>query len=67
MCRKSIESKNPKVERTESRIIMLLSKFVVCDSKKLKFIKEREGSGLLTRLGITTPLNSISLLGLLLF
>ena len=29
---------------------MLLSKYVVCDSKKLKFIKEQEASGLLSRL-----------------
>ena len=39
-CRKNIESKNPKVARTEKRRIMLLSKCVVCNSKKLKFIKE---------------------------
>ena len=31
---------------------MLLSKRVVCDSKKLEFIKEQEASGLLSSLGI---------------
>ena len=31
---------------------MLLSKCAVCDSKKLKFIKEQEASALLISLGI---------------
>ena len=37
---------------------MLLSKCVVCDSKKSKFIKEQEASGLLSSLGIKVPLNN---------
>ena len=36
---------------------MLLSKGAVCDSKKLRFIKEQEASGLLSSLGIKTPLS----------
>ena len=39
-CRKTTESKNPKVEKIENRKITVLSKFAVCDSKKSKFIKE---------------------------
>ena len=66
-CRKNTESKNPKVARTKNGRIMLLSKYKVCDSKKAKFIKEQEASGLLSSLGIKTPLNKISLLGPLLF
>ena len=46
---------------------MLLWKCEVWDSKKLKFIKEQEASGLLSNLGIKAPLNKIPLLGLLLF
>ena len=41
-CRKKTESKNPKVVRTKNGAIMLLSKCAVCDSKKSKFIKEKE-------------------------
>ena len=41
-----MESKNPKVVRTKSGRIMLLSKCAVYDSKKSKFIKEEEASGL---------------------
>ena len=46
---------------------MLLSKYVVCDSKKLKFIKEQEASGLLSSLEINTPLNKNPLLWHFLF
>ena len=47
-CRKNTKSKNPKVVRTKNGRIMPLSKCVVCDSKKMKFIKEQEASGLLS-------------------
>ena len=67
-CRKNTESKNPKVVRTKTGRIMLLSKCEVCDSKKLKFIKEREASELLlSSLRIKTPLNKIPLLDPLIF
>ena len=66
-CRKNTESKNPEVVRTKNGRIMLLSKCAVSDSKKLIFIKEQEASGLLSSLGIKTPLNKIPLLGPLLF
>ena len=35
---------------------MLLSKSAVCNSKKIKFIKEPEASGVLSMLGIKMPL-----------
>ena len=66
-CRKNAESKNTRVAKTKIRIIMLLSKCAVCDSKKLKFMKEQEASGLLISLGIKASLNKLSLLGSLLF
>ena len=66
-CRKNTENKNPKVARTKNWRIMLLAKCAVCNSKKSKFIKEQETSGLLSSLGINTPLNKILLLGLFTF
>ena len=63
-CRKSTESKNPKVPRTKNR---RLSKCAVCHSEKWKFLKEQEASRLLSSLGIKTPLSKISLEGTLLF
>ena len=46
---------------------MLLSKCVVCDSRKSEFIKEQETRGLLSSLGIKTSLSKIPLVGPLLF
>ena len=46
---------------------MLLSKFAVWDSKKSKFIKEKDASGLLSSLGIKTPLSKVRLVGPFLF
>ena len=46
---------------------MLLSKCAVYDSKKPRFIKEQEASGLLSSLGIKTPWIKIPLVGPLLF
>ena len=46
--RQKKENKNPKVEKTKNERIMLLSKYALCDSKKLRFIKEQEASGLLS-------------------
>ena len=66
-CRKNTESTNPKVARTKNGRIMLLEKSTVCDSKNSKFIKEQEASGLLSSLGIKTPLSKICLIGHLLF
>ena len=44
-CRKN---KNPNVVETKIGTMMLLSKCVVRDSKKLKFIKEQVARGLLS-------------------
>ena len=66
-CGKNTESKNKKVVKTKNGRIMLLSKCEVRDSKKSKSIKEQEASGLLSSLGIKTPLSKIPLLGPLLF
>ena len=66
-CKKNTESKNPKVGRTKNGRIMLLSKYVVRDSKKSKFVKQQEPRGLLSSLGIKTPLSKIPLVGPLLF
>ena len=46
---------------------MLLPKCAVCDSKKSKFFKKQEGSGLFSTSGIKTPLSRITLVGPLLF
>ena len=64
--KKNTESRNPKVSKTNSKT-MMLSKCIVCGSKKSKFIKEQQAKGLLSNLGIRTPLSKIPLLGDILF
>ena len=39
----------------------------MCCSKKSKFIKKQEAKGLLSNLGVGTPLSKISILGDVLF
>ena len=46
---------------------MTLSTCAICGSKKAKFIKEQEAKGLLSDLGLRTPLNKIPVLGDILF
>ena len=66
-CRKNKESRNPTVGKTKNGRIMLLSKCEVCPNKRSKFIKENKASGLLSSLGIETPLIKVRFIGPLLF
>ena len=66
-CKKNTESINPKGSKTANGKTMILSKCAICSSKKLKFIKQQQTKGLLSNLGIRTPLNKIPLLGDILF
>ena len=38
---------------------MVLSKCAICDSKKSRFIKNQEAKGLLSNLGMKTPLSKV--------
>ena len=53
-CRKNTESKNPKVVRNKNRRIMLLSNYVMCNSKKSKFTKEQETTGTAQKMKFST-------------
>ena len=65
--KKNTESIDPKVLKTSNGKTMVLSKSAICGSKKSKFIKEQQAKGLLSNLGIRTPLNKIPLLVDILF
>ena len=54
--RKNTEDVDPKGLKTKNNRTMLSSKCVICSCKKSRFIKEQEASGLLSSLGIKTPL-----------
>ena len=44
---------------------MIQSNRAMCGSKKSRFIKEQRAKGLLSNLGIKTPLNKVPLLNIL--
>ena len=66
-CRKDTENINPKVSKTSNNRIMVLSKCAICSSKKSRFIKNQEAKGLLSDLGLRTPLSKVHLLDDILF
>ena len=61
--KKNTESINPKVLKTTNGKTMILLKCAICGSKKSKVIKEQQAKGLLSNLGLSTPLNKIPVLG----
>ena len=58
---------NPQVSSTSNGKMMILSKCAICGSKKSKFINKQEASGLLSKLGIKTPLSKVPILRDILF
>ena len=56
-CRKYTESKKEKVENTKKRRGKILSKRAVFNSKRSRFFKEQEATGLLCSLRTMTPLS----------
>ena len=57
-CKKNTESINPRVLKT-----MIRSTCAICSSKKSEFFKRQEASGILSSVGIRTPLSKIPVLG----
>ena len=66
-CKKYTKKINTQVSSTSNGKIMILAKCAICGSKKSKFIKKQGTKGLLSKLGIKTPLSKIPLFGDLLF
>ena len=65
-CRKDTENIDPKIVRTKINRLVMQSKCSVCRLKKSRFVsatllKEQEAKGLLSTLGIKTPLSMIPL------
>ena len=66
-CRKDTENINPRVSNTSNGRKTILSKCAICGSKKSIFIKNQEAKGLLSILGLKTPLSKVPILGDILF
>ena len=64
-CKKDTKSLNSKIFKTKNNRLMIQSKCPVCEIKKSRFVKEQEAQGLLSNLGIRTPLSKILLLNIL--
>ena len=65
--KKDTENINPRVSNTSNGRAMILSKCAISGSKKLRFVKNQEAKGLLSNLGLRTPLSKVTLLGEILF
>ena len=64
-CRKNAEKLNSKTLKTKNGRLIMQSKCNDCGIKKSRFVKEQEAKGLLSNLGIRTPLSKIPLLNVL--
>ena len=66
-CRKDTENINPRISNTSNGRKTILSKCAIGSSKKSRFIKDQEEKGLLSNLGVRTPLSKVPILGDILF
>ena len=64
-CRKDTENIDPKMVRTKNNRLIMQLKNTFCEIKKSRFVKEQETKGLLSNLGVKTPLSKIPLLNIL--
>ena len=64
-CRKNTENTNLKIVKSKNNRSMIQSNCTICNSNKSRFIKEQQAKGLLTNLGVKTPLKKVPLLNTL--
>ena len=64
-CKTNTDNIDPKMFKTKNNRLLMQSKCSVCKNKKSRFVKEQDAKGLLSNLGIKTPLSKIPLLNVL--
>ena len=64
-CSRDAENIVPKMVRTKNNRLIMQGKCSACRIEKSRFVKEQEAKGLLTSLGIKTPLSKVPLLNVL--
>ena len=64
-CRKYTKNNNPKVVRNRQNRLMIQSNCATWGSKESTFIKEQQAMGILSNLGIKTPVSKVPLLNIL--
>ena len=65
VCKKYTENTNPKIVRNRQNRLMIQSNCTNLGNKQSRFIKEQQAIGMLSNLGIKTPLSKVSLLNIL--
>ena len=66
-CKKHTKNINPQVSITSNGKVLILSKCAIWGSTKSRLMKTQKAKGLLSNLGIITPLNKVPILGDILF
>ena len=66
VCRDYTKNNNPKIVRNKQNRLMIQSNCAICGNKKSRFTKEQQAMGILSNLGIKTPLSKVPLLNILL-
>ena len=64
-CKKDTANVDPRMVRTKNNKLIMQPKCPIWAIKKSRFVKEQEAKGLLSKLGIKTPLSKIPLLNIL--
>ena len=64
-CKTNTSNIDPKMVKTKNNRLLMQSKCSVCKTKRSRFVKEQDAKGLLSNLGIKTPLSKIPLLNVL--
>ena len=65
VCKHYTKNDNPKIVRNRQNTLMIQSNCANCGNKKIRFIKEQQAMGILSNLGIKTPLSKVPLLNIL--
>ena len=60
---KNTESITPLISKIENGGAIILLKCAICGTKRSRLIKKQESKGLLSNLGLKTPLSKITILG----
>ena len=63
--RKYIKNNNPKIVRNRQNRLLMQTNYAICGSKNSRFIKEQQAMGILSNLGIKTPLSKVPLRNIL--
>ena len=60
-CKKNTKNLDSKIFKTKNNRLIMQSKCSDCGNKKSRFVKEKDAKGLLSDLGIKSPLSKIPL------